>query len=175
MIVTCHQTLLTQVGKDIMLPHLKEHSHMRMATLKDVEYLAPRLRFEDKQEILSSVGLTPVDGLKLSFSNSKLCLVIVHPKGLPVGIFGIADLGGFVGGIWMLGTDDLAGIQIAFLKECKKVIQLLNKKYKILWNYVDCRNQLHIKWLKWCGFRFINKTNRGILNIPFYQFIKICA
>ena len=25
---------------------------MRMATLKDVEYLAPRLRFEDKQEIL---------------------------------------------------------------------------------------------------------------------------
>ena len=148
---------------------------MRMSTLNDVEYLAPRLRFGDKQEILASVGLTPLDGLKLSFSNSTLCLTIVNPKGLPVAIFGIADLGGLVGGICMLGTNDLANIQIAFLKECKKVIQLLNKKYKILWNYVDCRNQLHIKWLKWCGFKFLRKTNRGKLNKPFYEFIRICA
>ena len=136
-----------QVGKDIMSPHLQEFSHMRMSTLDDVEYLAPRLRFADKQEILASIGLTPLEGLKQSFSNSTLCLTIVNPKGKAVGIFGIADLGGFVGGIWLLATEDLTTIQIAFLKECKKVIQLLNKKYKILWNYVDCRNQLHIKWM----------------------------
>ena len=112
-----------------MLQQVQEHSYMRISTLKDVEYLAPRLRFGDKQEILASLGSTPLDGLKLSFSNSTLCLTIVNPNGLPVAIFGIADLGGLVGGIWMLGTDDLAGIQIAFLKECKKVIQLLNKKF----------------------------------------------
>ena len=74
-----------------------------------------------------------------------------------------------------MATNDLQKIQIAFLKECRKVIKVFNKKYRILWNYVDCRNQLHIRWLKWCGFRFINKTNRGILNKPFYEFIKICA
>ena len=152
---------------------VQEYSHMRMSTLNDVEYLAPRLRFEDKQEILSSVGLTPLDGLKKSFGNSTLCLTIVNPNGLPVAIFGIADLGGLVGGIWMLGTNDLANIQIAFLKECKKVIHLLNKKYKILWNYVDCRNEHHIKWLKWCGFIFLRKVNYGVLQKPFYEFIRI--
>ena len=138
-----------------MSPHLQEHSHMRISTLDDVEFLAPRLRFEDKQEILSSVGLTPVDGLKLSFRNSALCITIVNPKGEAVGIFGIADLGGGVGGLWLLASEDLATVQISFLRECKKVIQLLNKKYKILWNYVDCRNELHIKWLRWCGFKFL--------------------
>ena len=152
---------------------VQEYSHMRMSTLNDVEYLAPRLRFGDKQEILASLGSTPLDGLKLSFSNSTLCLTIVNLKGLHVGIFGIADLGGLVGGIWMLGTNFLANIQIAFLKECKKVIQLLNKKYKILWNFVDCRNQLHIKWLKWCGFKFLRKVNYGVLQKPFYEFIRI--
>ena len=121
-----------QVGKDIMSPHLQEFSHMRMSTLDDVEYLAPRLRFEDKQEILAASGLTPYVALKQSFENSQICLTIVNPKDEPVGIFGVVDLGGFIGGIWMLGTDDLAGIQIAFLKECKKVIELLNKKYKTL-------------------------------------------
>ena len=64
-------------------------------------------------------------------------------------------------------------IQYSFLRENEKVIDFLNTKYKILWNYVDCRNQLHIKWLKWCGFQFINKTNYGVLNKPFYEFIKI--
>jgi|TARA_R100000656_G_scaffold121662_1_gene96748 hypothetical protein len=153
----------------------KEYSHMRIATLKDVEYLAPRLRFVDKQEILAASGLTPFDALKKSFDSSQICFTIVNPKDEPVGIFGVADLGGVIGGIWMLGTDNLASIQIAFLKECKKVIQLLNKKYKILWNHVDCRNQLHIKWLKWCGFKFINKKNFGVLNKPFYEFIRICV
>ena len=148
---------------------------MRIATLKDVEYLAPRLRFVDKQEILAASGLTPFDALKKSFDSSQICFTIVNPKDEPVGIFGVADLGGVIGGIWMLGTDNLASIQIAFLKECKKVIQLLNKKYKILWNHVDCRNQLHIKWLKWCGFKFINKKNSGVLNKPFYEFIRICV
>jgi len=152
---------------------VQEYSYMRVSTLDDVEYLAPRLRFEDKQEILASLGLTPLDGLKKSFGNSTLCLTIVNPKGLAVAIFGIADLGGLVGGIWLLATEDLSTIQIAFLRECKKVIQLLNKKYKILWNYVDCRNELHIKWLKWCGFKFLRKTNYGVLQKPFYEIIRI--
>jgi hypothetical protein len=97
----------------------------------------------------------------------------VNPKNEPVGIFGVTDCGDGTGAIWLLATDELARIQIAFLKECRKVVNVLNKKYKILWNFVDCRNQLHIKWLKWCGFQFINKKNYGVLDKPFYEFIRI--
>ena len=160
-------------GRVIMLPQQKEFSHFRLTTLKDIKYLAPRLRKTDKEEILAGIGETPYHALLIGFINCAIVFTIVNPKNEPVGIFGVTDCGDGTGTIWLLATDGLAKIQIAFLKECRKVVNVLNKKYKILWNFVDCRNQLHIKWLKWCGFQFINKQKYGVLNKPFYEFIKI--
>jgi len=154
--------------------HLQEQvSHFRLTTLEDLKYLAPRLRYEDKREILASVGMIPLDALLFSYSNSDLVFTIVSPKDEPVAIFGVGKLENGVGGVWLLATDNLKDIKFAFLKENKKVINFLNTKYKILWNFVDCRNSLHIKWLKWCGFKFINKQKYGVLNKPFYEVIKI--
>ena len=160
-------------GRVIMLPQQKEFSHFRLTTLKDIKYLAPRLRQTDKEEILAGIGETPYRALLIGYFECAIVFTIVNPKNEPVGIFGVTDCKDGTGAIWLLATDGLAKIQIAFLKECRKVVNVLNKKYKILWNFVDCRNQLHIKWLKWCGFQFINKTNYGVLNKPFYEFIKI--
>ena len=102
-----------------------------------------------------------------------IVFTIFNPKNKPIGIFGVDDVGNGVGGIWLLATKDLATIKIAFLKQCREVVKVLNQKYKILWNYVDCRNEVHIKWLKWCGFKFLRKTNYGVLQKPFYEFIRI--
>jgi len=154
-----------------MSQQVKEFNHFRLATIKDLKYLAPRLRFEDKREILSSSGLLPFYALYFSYLHSNIVFTIVNDKKEPVGIFGVT----VSGAIWLLATDKLKEIQFAFLKENKKVIDFLNTKYKILWNYVDSRNSLHIKWLKWCGFKFINKKKYGVLNEPFYEVIKICA
>jgi len=160
-------------GKVIMLPHQKDSSHFRLTTFEDIKYLAPRLRQSDKEEILAGIGKTPFHALLIGYLECAIVFTIVNPKNEPVGIFGVTDCGDGTGAIWLLATDRLAKIQIAFLKECRKVVNVLNKKYKILWNFVDCRNQLHIKWLKWCGFQFINKQKYGVLNKPFYEFIKI--
>ena len=160
-------------GRVIMLPQQKEFSHFRLTTLKDIKYLAPRLRQEDKQEILAGSGLIPYYALLNGFQNSVIVFTIFNPKNKPVGIFGVDDLGNGVGGIWLLATKDLATIKIAFLKQCREVVKVLNQKYKILWNYVDCRNEVHIKWLKWCDFKFLRKTNYGVLQKPFYEFIRI--
>ena len=153
--------------------HQQEFSHFRLTTLEDIKYLAPRLRQEDKQEILAGSGLTPYEALHIGFKNAVIVFTIFNPKNKPVGIFGVDDVGNGIGAIWLLATKDLAKIQIAFLKECREVIKFLNTKYKILWNFVDCRNQLHIKWLKWCGFKFIRRLNRGVLQKPFYEIIRI--
>ena len=153
--------------------HQQEFSHFRLTTLEDIKYLAPRLRQEDKQEILAGSGLTPYEALLIGFKNSVVVFTIFNPKNKPVGIFGINNYEKDIGVIWLLATKDLAKIQIAFLKECREVIKFLNIKYKILWNFVDCRNQLHIKWLKWCGFKFIRRLNRGVLQKPFYEIIRI--
>ena len=154
-----------------MLQQVQEFNHFRLATLKDIKYLAPRLRYEDKREILSSAGMLPYYAIYYSYLKSNVVFTIVNKQKEPVGIFGVT----VNGAIWLLATDKLKDIQFSFLKEGKKVIDFLNSKYKILWNYVDSRNSLHIKWLKWCGFKFINKKKYGVLNEPFYEVVRICV
>jgi hypothetical protein len=117
--------------------------------------------------------MIPFQALYLSYKYSDISFTIVNPKDEPVGIFGVNNAGNNVGAIWLLATNDLSTAQISFLRQCREVVKVLNTKYKILWNFVDCRNSLHIKWLKWCGFKFINKQNYGVLNKPFYEFIRI--
>ena len=156
-----------------MSQQVKEFNHFRLATIKDLKYLAPRLRYEDKREILASTGLLPYEALLKGYLENVIVFTIVNKKNIPVGIFGVNDCGNDVGAIWLLASEDLTTAQISFLRQCRDVVKVLNTKYKILWNFVDCRNSLHIKWLKWCGFKFINKQNYGVLNKPFYEFIRI--
>jgi hypothetical protein len=78
------------------------------------------------------------------------------------------------GSIWLLATDDIEKYQITFLRHSKKVLKELQQDYLALHNYVDARNSLHIKWLKWMGFTFINKLDRfGVEQRPFYEFVRI--
>ena len=160
-----------QVGKVIMLPHHQEFNGFRKTIYKDIDYLAPRLRYEDKREILDSTGLNPYQALTECFNCSDVSLTIVDTKNIPVGIFGVSE----DGAIWLLATPEIKRIRFSFLRESRKVVNLLNKKYTLLWNYVDCRNNLHLRWLKWCGFSFLRKVKYGVNQKPFYEFIKLCA
>lgn len=154
-----------------MFKQAKEYNGFRKSEYSDVEFLAPQLRFEDKREILSATGQNPFQGLLTSYVQSQFCFTITNKKNVPVGMFGVSK----EGAIWLLATDDIKKIKISFMKECRKVVDFFNTKHRILWNYVDCRNELHIRWLKWCGFTFLRKVNYGHLQQPFYEFIKICA
>lgn len=160
-----------QTGKDIMLAQHKEFSYFKNSTLDDMRFLAPRLRYEDKQEILSLVGLPPLQAMLLSYKTSETCYTIFNPKDVPVGAFGVTSNGA----IWMLATNDIVDIQIPFLKQCRDIVNFYNTKHPLLWNVVDCRNKLHIKWLDWCGFTFISQRKIGVLNKDFYEFVKLCA
>ena len=160
-----------QTGKAIMLQHHQGNNHFRLTTIEDLKFLAPRLRYEDKREVLDSVGLTPYQALTDGFNLSQICLTIVDTKNIPVGMFGVSE----DGAIWLLATPDIKRIRFSFLRESRKVVNLLNHKYKILWNFVDCRNELHLRWLKWCGFKFLRKINYGVNQKPFYEFIKLCV
>ena len=64
----------------MLLHHQEQRSHFRLATLEDLKYLAPRLRYEDKREILASVGMIPIDALALSYYASDLVFTIVKTK-----------------------------------------------------------------------------------------------
>jgi hypothetical protein len=154
-----------------MSPHHQEFNGIRKTISEDIEFLAPRLRYEDKREVLDSVGLTPYQALTDGFNLSQICLTIVDTKNIPVGMFGVSE----DGAIWLLASPDIKRIRFSFVRESRKVVNLLNYKYKILWNFVDCRNELHLRWLKWCGFKFLRKINYGVNQKPFYEFIKLCV
>ena len=111
-------------------------------------------------------------GLYFSFKISTACFTIVNSKNIPLAIFGVNKNNS---SIWLMATEGLREVEKPFLKQCRELVNFLAKEHKILWNYVDCRNELHIKWLKWCGFKFLRKVNYGVLNQPFYEIIKICA
>jgi len=70
--------------------------------------------------------------------------------------------------------EDLKKISLSFIRNCKGVCDILQKDYQLLNNFVDARNTLHINWLKWMGFSFINKHQRyGVERRLFYEFVKI--
>ena len=162
-----------QSGKDIMfLKPQTPKPHLRLASEIDCIYLSENLRKEDIQEIQAVTGLPPLLSLLTGLKMSSVPLVICNADCKPVAMLGVVP-NGFIGFIWMVGTDDLKKISLSFLRNSKDVCDVLKGKHQILHNYVDKRNKLHINWLKWMGFSIINEVNYGIENRKFYEFVKI--
>lgn len=94
---------------------------------------------------------------------------------LPVCVFGvIADpVNPDVGHPWLLGTEDIKRVTTRFLKQSRLMVAEMSARYPILTCMVDERNALHIRWLKWLGFREISRTPEyGVGKLPFIQFQK---
>ena len=61
-----------QVGKVSMSQQQQEFNGFRLSKHEDCNYLADRLRYEDKREILDATGLTPYGGLIKSYVSSEV-------------------------------------------------------------------------------------------------------
>ena len=92
----------------------------------------------------------------------------------PAGIFGVAPIEPGVGAIWLLGTDALVRGKWRFLRQSKKWMNHVSDGYDLLFNYVDERNYLHIRWIAWLGFSFIYRHEKyGVEQRPFLEFVRI--
>ncbi len=87
----------------------------------------------------------------------------------PFMIFGTTP----TGSVWMVGTPVLEQFTIPFLRLNRQYISELHTRHKLLWNYTDCRNHVHHRWLKWLGFVFIRKCPYGPFQRDFYEFARI--
>jgi len=137
---------------------------VRPATMEDLEYLAPRLREADIQEMKALDGSEPYDALVESFNSSAYARVMEH-DGKPFGIFGVAPQEGCsdctYGVSWMLGTEDLKRHTLWFCREHERYLNEMHEHFPIYGNYADVRNTVHIRWLKWAGFKFGRKVPHG--------------
>ena len=128
--------------------------------------MASNLRPEDRREVVEGHGLDPIIDIVIS-SQRGYCVSFTVPNGETAGVAGIDD-----GMIWMLCTPAIHKYPLTFAREAKRFID--NRPEKILYNVVDKRNTVHLKLLKFLGFKFIREIPFGPNNLPFIEFIK-CA
>ena len=154
-----------------------EISVLRSSTLKDAGFLAANLRKEDIDEVRAQSGSSPHEGILYCYFMSKPCVTMISRKGKIMGLYGVVPEGGKTGRIWMLGCEEMVNdVQDKwwFLQESKRQLAKLQKSYPLLFNVVDARNKVHIKWLRWMGFTSIQKhSERGPERRLFYEFVRI--
>lgn len=110
------------------------------------------LRQQDRDEIEAMHGGTPELVLPQSLLLSSHAW-IVEFQGEAIAVFGAAPspLPG-VGIVWLLGTDKIAAAGRSFARKTPHYVELMQQAYPVLWNYIDTRNTVSMRWLRWGGF-----------------------
>ena len=146
---------------------------VRPSVLHDCHMIAENIREDDRREILAMSGGEPLDAMVSGFLHSDNPRTVLVGD-TPIAMFGSSEVEPGVGMVWLLGTDGIHDISRQFLRESKHWLEQLHDNYEMLFNYVDERNTVHIKWLKWLGFKFINRHEQfGVENRPFFEFVRI--
>ena len=135
-------------------------------TLEAALNVASNLRPDDRKEIEEGHGLNPVEVLTLEAQNSS-CVYFTMPNGKTAGMGGIENNGL----IWMVCTPDVEKYPHTFVRTAKEYME--RNDNKLLWNIVDKRNKVHLKLLKFLGFRFLREIRYGPNNLSFIEFCRV--
>lgn len=148
------------------------------ATEAHARQMAPILRAADRAEIEALSGVSPTEAL-LHGLHGDACLAGFTGDDRPVCMFGVSQsTGPGEAFVWLMATTELERVGMTFLRQGRAYFDAFHDIYPLLHNYVDARNELHIRWLKWLGCTFI-QTNviMGVQQRPFHEFVrtKPCA
>ena len=135
-------------------------------TMEAAIEVASNLRPDDRREVEEGHGLDSMFYLK---EEAKLgsCIYFEVPNGKTAGMAGV-DEGGI---IWMLCTDAIHEFPLTFAREAKRWVE--SRPEPLLWNVVDKRNKVHLKLLKFLGFKFLREYPFGPNNLPFIEFCRV--
>jgi len=137
------------------------------------EHIAPvaaNMRAADREEVWASCRATPQEALEDSYQKSHLAYSVLV-DGVPVGMLGVGDVNVLagVGAPWLLGTDGMMRVpKRVFLAGSVKIVGQWRGRYALMSNYVDGRNKVSIRWLKWLGFEM--KEPVMMNGVEFYRF-----
>lgn len=139
------------------------------------DHVASHMRQSDIDEVKASTTLTPREALYESISISTHAYAVVSDTLGCVALFGAAPhpLPG-VGVVWMLGTEGIQQERMGIAKATRRYFDELNEAYWLLWNYIDGRNAVSMRWLRWGGFKLLEEhPAHGIEGRPFFTFARI--
>ena len=146
---------------------------IRDITKQDCAKFQSTLREADRQEVLAASGLEPEEALLDAVGDDFAKVITIGGK-LTLA-FGVAPVSDMLGAVWMLSSTALDDRRTAWIvaRHSRYWVDHMNDMYPVLFNYTDCRNDLHHRFLRYHGFNFINKHNIGKNGEPFYEIVRI--
>ena len=146
-----------------LLPARTEHAYQ----------LAPIMKQSDREEVKAASGLEPLEVLLKSLELSEKAYAIRTGDEV-IALGGLVSLSRQVGIPWALTSDKVTLYPKQFCSLSKKLIKEFHENYPVLTNFCDARNTTTVRWLKWCGFQFIDTIpEHGIAKVPFLQFVSL--
>lgn len=138
---------------------------------KHVSSIAARMRAADVAEIEAATHKTPDRALKDAFELSGRCWTGMVDD-TPAFMFGVYKpmAIGEEAVPWLLGTDDVLKVKKSFLMLCIPYLDEMRQGSRLLFNYVDARNTLSKRWLRWLGFRMGGAEPYGHRKMLFHRF-----
>ena len=141
------------------------------ATLEQTVYVAEHLRKEDREELEAASGRPPVDVLVDALSvSSEFYAATLDGDEKPFMLFGVVDdpHDPSCGLVWLVATDRVNAARLMVLRGSSSWLKKWGERYRLLHNFVDKRNTLHVRWLRLMGFSFAETVSwRGH---PFQHF-----
>ena len=128
--------------------------------------VASNLLPEDRREVEEGHGYDPTVILPSTYEMGDSVYFKV-PNGELAGIAGVHDKGQ----IWMLCTPAILKYPITFAREAKRYVD--SRQEKLLWNIVDKRNTVHLKLLRFLGFKFLREIEHGPNKLTFIEFCRV--
>lgn len=133
--------------------------------------LLTRVRLADREEFAAFSGHTPAKVLEMGLRASSPAYAGLI-NGRVMTLFGVAPRSLLTGsGVpWLVGAQELERHQVVFLRRCRPILAQFLNLYPHLENYVDARNTVAIRWLRWLGFTLHEARPVGLAGLPFHRF-----
>ena len=128
--------------------------------------VASNLLPEDRREVEEGHGYDPTVILPSTYDMGDSVYFRV-PNGELAGIAGVHDKGQ----IWMLCTPAILKYPVTFAREAIRYVD--SRQEKLLWNIVDKRNTVHLKLLRFLGFKFLREIEHGPNKLTFIEFCRV--
>ena len=144
----------------------KLDKYVHPITLEAAQEVASNLREDDLRELVEGHGEDPMEYLTYE-AERGICVYFEVPNGRIAGMAGVEE----DGIIWMLCTDAINDYPITFAREARRWIQ--SRPEPLLWNYMDPRNEVHKKLLKFLGFKFLREVPFGPNKLSFIEFCRV--
>ena len=127
--------------------------------------MASNLRPDDHRELTEGWGVHPNQLAENVQGGDSVWFEV--PNGKTAGMAGV-DQGGI---IWMLCTPAIHEYPVTFAREAKRYVE--SRTEPLLWNIVDKRNTVHLKLLKFLGFKFLREISHGPNQLTFIEFCRV--